>query len=139
MNVSEQELEIFSRHLILKEFNERAFKKLQKQNIVLIGLGGIGCPAAQYLVSSGIKNLKLIDGDIIQKTNLNRQILFSINDVRKSKVEIAKKKLQGINPECKINAISCYIESQNINKYLKNSSLIIDATDNWESMILINK
>ena len=139
MNISEQELQIFSRHLILKEFNEKSFNFLQKQKITIIGLGGIGCPAAQYLVSAGIKKIKLIDGDIIQKTNLNRQILYSIKDIGKSKVEIAKKKLNDINPECNINIISSHLELKNINKFLKNSSLIIDATDNWKSMILINK
>ena len=139
MNISEQELQIFSRHLILKEFNEKSFNFLQKQKITIIGLGGIGCPAAQYLVSAGIKKIKLIDGDIIQKTNLNRQILYSIKDIGKSKVKIAKKKLNDINPECNIDAISSYLEIKNINKYLNNSSLIIDATDNWKSMILINK
>ena len=139
MNISEQELQIFSRHLILKEFNEKSFNFLQKQKITIIGLGGIGCPAAQYLVSAGIKKIKLIDGDIIQKTNLNRQILYSIKDIGKSKVEIAKKKLNDINPECNINIISSHLELKNINKFLKNSSLIIDATDNWKSMILTNE
>ena len=139
MNISEQELQIFSRHLILKEFNEKSFNYLQKQKITIIGLGGIGCPAAQYLVSAGIKKIKLIDGDIVQKTNLNRQILYSIKDIGKPKVEIAKKKLNNIYPECNINAISSHLESKNINKYLNNSSLIIDATDNWKSMLLINK
>ena len=73
MSISEQELQIFSRHLILKEFDEKSFNNLQKQKITIIGLGGIGCPAAQYLVATGIKKLNLIDGDTIQKTNLNRQ------------------------------------------------------------------
>ena len=99
MNISEQELEIFSRHLILKEFDEAAFKKLQKKKITLIGLGGIGCPAIQYLVSTGVKNIKLIDGDIVQKNNLNRQLLFSINDIKKSKAVVAKERLKNINPE----------------------------------------
>ena len=139
MNISEQELQIFSRHLILKEFNEKSFNHLQKQKITIVGLGGIGCPAAQYLVSAGIKQIKLIDGDIIQKTNLNRQILFSINEIGKSKTKIAKKKLKGINPECNIDAIFFHLEKKNINKFLKNSSLIIDATDNWKTMTLINE
>ena len=106
MSISEQELEIFSRHLILDEFDEKSFQKLQKQKITIVGLGGIGCPAAQYLISAGIKNLKLIDGDIIDKTNLNRQILFSLKDLGKFKSEIAKKKLLNINPDCKINIFS---------------------------------
>ncbi len=139
MNISEQELQIFSRHLILKEFNEKLFNDLQKKKITIVGLGGIGCPAAQYLVAAGIKILKLIDGDLIQKTNLNRQILYSVYDIGKSKAKTAKKKLHGTNPECKIDTISTHIDSKNINKYLYNSSLVIDATDNWKSMILINQ
>ena len=93
MNISEQELQIFSRHLILKEFDEKLFENLQNQKITIIGLGGIGCPASQYLVATGIKMLKLIDGDSIQKTNLNRQLLYSIDDIGKSKTVIAKKKI----------------------------------------------
>ncbi len=139
MNISEQELQIFSRHLILKEFNEKSFNDLQKKKIVIIGLGGIGCPAAQYLVAAGIKILKLIDGDLIQKTNLNRQILYSVYDIGKSKAKTAKKKLYGTNPECSIEAISTHLDSKNINKYLYNSSLVVDATDNWRSMTLINR
>ena len=139
MNISEQELQIFSRHLILKEFDEKSFNNLQKQKITIIGLGGIGCPAAQYLVSAGIKAIKLIDDDIIQKTNLNRQILYSIKDIGKYKSRIAKIKLNNINPECNIDAISSRLESRNINEYLNNSSLVIDATDNWKSMTLINE
>jgi len=139
MNISEQELQIFSRHLILKEFNEKLFYYLQTKKIAIVGVGGIGCPAAQYLVAAGIKILKLIDGDLIQKTNLNRQILYSAYDIGKSKTDTAKKKLLGINPECNIDAIPTHINSNNINKYLDGSSLVIDATDNWKSMILINK
>ena len=90
MNISEQELQIFSRHLILKEFNEKLFDNLQKKKITIVGVGGIGCPAAQYLVTAGIKILKLIDGDIIQNNNLNRQILYSIYDIGKSKTETSK-------------------------------------------------
>ena len=139
MNISEQELQIFSRHLILKEFNEKLFYYLQTKKIAIVGVGGIGCPAAQYLVAAGIKILKLIDGDLIQKTNLNRQILYSAYDIGKSKTDTAKKKLLGINPECNIDAIPTHINSNNINKYLDGSSLVIDATDNWKSMILINQ
>ena len=139
MNISEQELQIFSRHLILKEFNEKLFDNLQKKKITIVGVGGIGCPAAQYLVAAGIKVLKLIDGDIIQKNNLNRQILYSIYDIGKSKTETSKKKLHGINPECNIDAIPTHLDSKNVNEYLYNSSLVIDTTDNWKSMILINQ
>jgi len=139
MNISEQELEIFSRHLILKDFNDSNFRKLQKKKVTIIGMGGIGCPTAQYLVATGIKNIKLIDRDKVQKNNLNRQILYSIKDIGQRKTNIAQKKLNNINPECNIQNINSNINIQNINKFLNNSSLVIDTTDNWKTMILINK
>ncbi len=139
MNISEQELEIFSRHLILKDFNDSNFRKLQKKKVTIIGMGGIGCPTAQYLVATGIKNIKLIDKDKVQKNNLNRQILYSIKDIGQRKTNIAQKKLNNINPECNIQNINSNINIQNINKFLNNSSLVIDTTDNWKTMILINK
>ena len=70
--ITEHELKIFSRQLILNEFNEKNFKFLQQQHVIIIGVGGIGCPVAQYLVSTGIKHLTLIDNDIIQLSNLNQ-------------------------------------------------------------------
>ena len=139
MTISEQELQIFSRQLILKEFDSKTFDFIQKQHVIIIGMGGIGCPVAQYLLTTGIKKLTLIDDDKIQKNNLNRQILYSINDIGKKKVKIAKKILIGINPECRINTIIDKINEKNIKKYLYKPSLVIDATDNWHSMNIINK
>ena len=139
MNISDQELEIFARHLILKEFNNDALKNLINCKLVMVGMGGIGCPATQYLVSAGIKNIKLIDSDVVEKNNLNRQTLYSFKDIGKYKSDIAKKKLLGINPECKIESINDYLNSTNIDKNFSNASLIIDSTDNWKSMKLINK
>ena len=139
MNISEQEFQIFARQLILKEFDEKIFDFIQKQHVVIIGMGGIGCPAAQYLLSTGIKNLTLIDNDIIQLTNLNRQILYSLNNLGEKKVEVANKILKGINPNCKIKTIAKKIDETNIKKYLSNPSIVIDATDNWYSMNIINK
>ena len=63
MNISEQELKIFSRQLIMKDFNEKNFEFIQRQNVIIIGMGGIGCPVAQYLISTGVKNLTLVDND----------------------------------------------------------------------------
>ena len=139
MTISEQEFQIFSRQLILEEFDEKIFNFIQKQHVVIIGMGGIGCPVAQYLLSSGIKNLTLIDNDIIQINNLNRQILYSINNLGEKKVYVAKKILNGINPRCKIKTVSKKIDEKNIKKYLSNPSIVIDATDNWYSMNIINK
>jgi molybdopterin/thiamine biosynthesis adenylyltransferase len=137
MNINKEELEIFSRQLILEEFNFKNFKKLQNKSISIIGIGGIGCPTAQYLISSGIKNLQIFDQDIVKKSNLNRQNLFSINDIGKKKSIIAKKKLKGINPLANIKSYHKKISSDNLD-LLKESSIVIDATDNWKTMKLVN-
>ena len=137
MNINNEELEIFSRQLILDEFSFKNFKKLQNKSISIIGIGGIGCPTAQYLISSGIKNLQIFDQDIVKKSNLNRQNLFSINDIGKKKSIIAKKKLKGINPLANIKSYHKKISGDNLN-LLKESSIVIDATDNWETMKLVN-
>ena len=139
LTLTEQELQIFSRQLILKDFNEKNFEFIQKQHIAIIGVGGIGCPTALYLVATGIKNLTLIDNDIIQLSNLNRQILFSKKDIGKKKVDVAKEKLNAINPDNHINAISTMLSEENVFQHLLNVSLVIDTTDNWKSMVLINE
>jgi len=138
MIINNDELEIFSRQLILNEFNENSFDKLQKKKVSIVGMGGIGCPLAQYLISSGIKHLNLFDKDIVKKNNLNRQTLFNIKDLNKSKIIVAKKKLLNINPHAKINSYNQMITKSNI-EMLNNSSIIIDASDNWITMKLVNE
>ena len=138
MNINESEMEIYSRQLIMKDFVDKKFHKLQNKKISVVGLGGIGCPLTQYLISCGIKNLTLFDNDIIKKHDLNRQTLYSINELGKKKIIIAKKKLLGINPDAKINIYDEKITNKNL-KLLVNSSIIIDASDNWKTMRLINK
>ena len=95
MITSEEELEIFSRQLILNDFNEKSFHELQNKKVSIVGIGGIGCPLAQYLISCGIKNLNLFDNDIIKKHNLNRQTLYSLKELGKKKTTIAKKNYSG--------------------------------------------
>lgn len=138
MTMTDEELEIFSRQLILKDFDEKSFNKLQNQTISIVGIGGIGCPLVQYLVACGVKNINIFDDDIVKKNNLNRQILFGIEDIGEKKNLIAKKKLLSINPYIKINSYDCRINNENID-VLKNSSMIVDTSDNWLTMRLINK
>jgi len=103
MSINEEELEIFSRQLILNDFNEKSFNELQNKEVSIVGLGGIGCPLAQYLISCGIKNINLFDNDIIKKNNLNRQTLYILKEIGERKTVVAKKKLLGINPYANIN------------------------------------
>ena len=137
-NYSEKEYEIFSRLFILNEFSEENLKILSKIKIGIVGIGGIGCPLSQYLVSSGVKELLLVDGDIIEKSNLNRQILFNLNDIGRKKVEVAKHKLKLINTECKIDIIDVNVSSSNLNS-LNDCNIIVDATDDWLTSKLLNE
>ena len=138
MTYTDYEYEIFSRQFILKVFSEQNVEKLEKSKISIIGIGGIGCPLAIYLVSSGLKYIQLIDGDIIEKSNLNRQILFTSDDIGQKKVTVAKKKLLKINPNCQIKIIDENLNKSNINN-LCNSSIIIDTSDSWETMKIVNE
>ena len=138
MSYSDLEYEIFSRQFILQNFNEDNIVKLENSKIAIIGLGGIGCPLTQYLVSSGFKNLVFFDGDKVEKSNLGRQILFGLSDIEKFKVLVAKDKLLQTNPNCNIAVYSEYLKKGNINLLLE-FDIIIDTTDDWHTSKLINK
>jgi len=138
MSYSDLEYEIFSRQFILQGFNEENILKLNNAKIAIVGLGGIACPLAQYMVSSGFKNLIFFDGDKIEKSNLGRQILYNLEDIGKFKTTIAKDKLLKTNPNCNISAYSEYLTIENINLLLE-SDIIIDTTDDWHTSKLINK
>ena len=138
MNYTNLEYEIFSRQFILQNFNQENIIKLHKAKITLVGLGGIGCPLAQYLVSTGIRNLTFFDGDIIEKSNLGRQILYNLEDLGKYKTLVAKEKLLKRNSNCNITAYSEYLKEENLNLLLE-SDIIIDTTDDWHTSKLINK
>ena len=138
MTYSDLEYEIFSRQFILQNFDEKNIHKLHDAKITIVGLGGIGCPLSQYLVSTGLKHLTLFDGDRIEKTNLGRQILYSLDDIGKYKSISAKNRLLKTNPNCKITAYSENITEKNINVLL-DADIIIDTSDDWQLSKLINK
>lgn len=137
-NYTDSEYEIFSRLFILEDFSEENLTILSNLKIAIIGVGGIGCPLSTYLVSSGIKNVTLVDGDIVEKSNLNRQILFNTSDLNKKKVIVAKEKLNKINSKCRIDIIDQNINLNNINE-LKKNYIIVDATDDWNVSKLLNE
>ncbi len=137
MTYSDLEYEIFSRQFILQNFDEKNIHKLHNAKITIVGLGGIGCPLSQYLVSSGLKHITLFDGDRIEKTNLGRQILYSLDDIGKYKSISAKNRLLKTNPNCKITAYSENITEKNIN-VLSDADIIIDTSDDWHLSKLIN-
>ena len=131
-------IERFSRQLVLKKIGIKGQKKIISSKILIVGIGGLGCPAAENLVRAGIGTIGLIDNDIVSLSNIHRQSLFNSNDVKKPKVSVAAKKLKEINPFTKIKTYKLRLNKNNIKKIIKNYELIIDGSDNFETKFLIN-
>ena len=136
--LNKKEIEKFSRQIILRNIGALGQKKIQEAKVLIIGMGGLGCPAAEFLTRSGIGTLGLADYDRVSLSNIHRQTLYSEKDINKSKVKISKKKLNEINPKTRINIFNYKLNKIKFNKIIKNYNYIIDGTDNFESKFLIN-
>ena len=136
--LSKIEIEKFSRQIILKNIGALGQRKIQNAKVLIIGMGGLGCPAAEFLTRSGIGTLGIVDYDKVSLSNIHRQTLYTEKDVNKSKVKIAKKKLNEINSKTKINIFNYKLNKIKFNKIIKNYDYIVDGTDNFESKFLIN-
>ena len=137
-NLSKKEIDKFSRQIILKNIGPLGQKKILDSKVLIIGMGGLGCPAADFLTRSGIGKLGIVDHDIVSLSNIHRQSLYDEKDLNHSKVKIAKKKLNRINPKTKINLYNFKMDRVKFEKIIKNYDFIIDGTDNFESKFLIN-
>lgn len=138
MNLTTQEKNRYSRHILLNEIGEKGQEKLKQAKVLVIGAGGLGCPVLQYLVAAGVGNIGIIDFDLVEESNLQRQILFGSNDIGKPKSLVAKQKLQAQNPHVKIDSFEEKLTKKNVFNYLKNYDIIVDASDNYETRYLVN-
>ena len=136
--LNKREIEKFSRQIILKNIGALGQRKIRDAKVLIIGMGGLGCPAAEFLTRSGIGTLGIVDHDRVSLSNIHRQTLYTEKDINKSKVKIAKKKLNEINPKTKINIFNYKLNKIKFNKIIKNYDYIVDGTDNFESKFLIN-
>ena len=137
-SLSKSQIERFSRQLVLKSIGAKGQKKILSSSILIVGVGGLGCPAAENLVRAGIGTIGLIDNDIVNLSNIHRQSLFNSKDVKKSKVNVAAKKLKEINPLTKIKTYKLRLNEKNIKKIIKDYEVIIDGSDNFKTKFLIN-
>ena len=128
----------FEKQIILKKIGIFGQKKIKSSKVLIIGMGGLGCPLLTYLASSGVCNIGIIDHDRVEISNLNRQTLFNSYDIGKFKVTQAKKKIKKIYNEIRIKTFKIKITSKNINKILKDYEIICDGTDNFETRYIIN-
>ena len=136
--LSKIEIEKFSRQIILKNIGALGQRKIQDAKVLIIGMGGLGCPAAEFITLSVIGTLGIVAHDRVSLSNIHRQTLYTEKDINKSKVKIAKKKLNEINSKTKINIFNYKLNKIKFNKIIKNYDYIVDGTDNFESKFLIN-
>ena len=138
IKLNKKEIEKFSRQIILKNIGVFGQKKILNSKVLIVGMGGLGCPAADFLTRSGIGTLGIVDYDTVDLSNFHRQSLYTEKDLKKSKVKVAKKRLIKINSKTKINTFSFKLDKKRFEKIVKNYDYIIDGTDNFESKFLIN-
>jgi adenylyltransferase/sulfurtransferase len=130
--------ERYHRQIILPEFGEIGQQKLLKAKVLVIGAGGLGCPALQYLTAAGIGTIGIVDDDVVSLNNLHRQVLYSVNDIGLSKAERAAHILEQLNPDINIIAYNERLENQNAITLFHDFDIVVDGTDNFSTRYMIN-
>ena len=137
-NLSTEELQRYSRHLILPEVALEGQKKLKAARVLCVGAGGLGSPLAMYLAAAGVGTLGIVDFDVVDATNLHRQILHTTLDVGKSKLESARETLTALNPFVRIEEFPTALTSKNALEIIRNFDIVVDGTDNFPTRYLVN-
>ena len=131
-------IERFSRQIILKDIGVIGQKKIISSKVLVIGVGGLGCPAVEFLSRAGIGNIGIVDNDKVSLSNIHRQSLYETSNLGKHKVKIVKKKIKFINPKTKIKTYNLRLNSKNFKDIIDNYDYIIDGSDNFKTKFLIN-
>jgi sulfur-carrier protein adenylyltransferase/sulfurtransferase len=137
-DLSNDEIHRYSRHLILPEVGIEGQRKLKQARILLVGTGGLGSPAAMYLAAAGVGTLGLIDFDVVDVTNLQRQIIHGTKDVGRKKIDSAMETLKDLNPHTKLIAHETALTSENALEIIRDYDMVVDGTDNFPTRYLVN-
>ena len=136
--LSKSLIERFSRQIILKNIGILGQKKILSSKVLIVGVGGLGSPVAEFLVRSGIGKMGIIDYDKVSLSNLHRQSLYETSHVGKSKVQVIKKTLDRINPNTKVQTYNLKLNNNNFKKIIKKYDYIVDGSDNFKTKFLLN-
>lgn len=137
MGLNEEQIERYSRHIILPEIGGKGQEKLLESKVLIVGAGGLGSPASLYLTAAGLGTIGIIDADSVDISNLQRQILHATADLGRQKVESAREKLHAINPDVKIRTYHERLTSNTAPGIIKDYDFLIDGTDNFPSKFLV--
>ncbi|MDR3346561.1 MAG: HesA/MoeB/ThiF family protein [Campylobacteraceae bacterium] len=135
---SDEELERYSRHIILEDVGIEGQEKILESKVLIIGAGGLGSPIALYLAAAGVGEIGIVDGDVVDLSNLQRQVIHTTSEVGTPKVESARRKMLAINPNVKVNTYYTMISADNILDIITPYDFVIDGTDNFATKFLIN-
>ena len=138
LKFNKHQIERFSRQIILKDVGTLGQNKIIKSRVLIIGMGGLGCPVAEFLTRAGVGFIGIIDSDKVDLSNIHRQSLYDIGDLKKSKVIAARKKLKKINSKIKVSCHKIRLNKNNYKKILKNYDYVVDGSDNFKTKFLIN-
>src|SRR5437899_3448470 len=135
---SNDEIARYSRHLIMPEVTLEGQKRLKAASVLCIGAGGLGSPIALYLAAAGIGRMGLVDGDVVDFSNLQRQILHGTKDVGRKKLNSARDRIREVNPNVQVELFDTYFTSANAREIVENYDIVIDGTDNFPTRYLSN-
>jgi len=138
IKLSAEEMARYARHIAIPEFNVEGQKKLKAAKVLVIGSGGLGSPVLLYLAAAGVGHLGIVDFDVVDDSNLQRQVLFTVDDVGKSKAETAKKRLLALNPHLKITVHNERFTKDNALDLVRQYDVVADGTDNFPTRYLVN-
>jgi sulfur-carrier protein adenylyltransferase/sulfurtransferase len=135
---SKQELARYARHFALPDFGVEGQIKLKNSRVLVVGAGGLGCPVLLYLAAAGVGHIGIIDGDVVDDSNLQRQVLYTVADVGKSKAVAAKERLLAMNPYIEITVFQEHLTSENALSIISQFDVVADGTDNFPTRYLVN-
>jgi len=138
MDFTENQLERYSRHILLDDVGVEGQEKLLQAKVLIVGAGGLGCPAALYLAAAGVGTIGIVDSDTVELSNLQRQIAHFTGDINVAKVESAAEKMRLINPDITVMTYRDYLCAENITKIIEGYDFVIDGTDNFPTKFLVN-
>jgi len=138
MSLSTEEKIRYSRHITIPSFGLEGQEKLKASKVLVIGAGGLGSPALLYLAAAGIGTIGVVDDDVVDYSNLQRQVLYTVDDIDKYKVDIAKAKILAANPMIRVNTYKCKLTAENAEKIVESYDIVIDGTDNFPTRYLVN-
>jgi molybdopterin-synthase adenylyltransferase len=136
--LTDTQLDRYARHIVLKDIGGAGQARLLGAHVLLIGAGGIGCPAIQYLAGAGVGHLTLVDDDVVSLSNLQRQVLFGVADIGRAKVEVAAEAVARLNPDVRVTARRERISRDTAASLLDGVDLVIDGSDNFATRLIVN-